>query len=65
MAIFFVLFRCRITGDEQPEIVMNQNWNCCWMQARGLAATMNNAAKRPMLNTIITLLSLQGWNNGD
>lgn len=46
MAIFFVLFRCRITGDEQPEIVMNQNWNCCWMQARGLAATMNNAAKR-------------------
>lgn len=46
MAIFSVLFRCRITGDEQPEIVMNQNWNCCWMQARGLAATMNNAAKR-------------------
>lgn len=46
MAIFFVLFRCRITGDEQPEIVMNQNWNCCWMQARGLAATMNDAAKR-------------------
>lgn len=46
MAIFFVLFRCRITGDEQPEIIMNQNWNCCWMQARGLAATMNNAAKR-------------------
>lgn len=46
MAIFFVVFRCRITGDEQPEIVMNQNWNCCWMQARGLAATMNNAAKR-------------------
>lgn len=46
MAIFFVLFRCRITGDEQPEIVMNQNWNCCWMQARGLAATMNNAAKQ-------------------
>ncbi|QVD49042.1 hypothetical protein P9621_gp35 [Escherichia phage UAE_MI-01] len=46
MAIFFVLFRCRITGDEQPEIVMNQNWNCCWMQARGLAATMNEAAKR-------------------
>lgn len=46
MAIFFVLFRCRITGDEQPEIVMNQNWNCCWTQARGLAATMNNAAKR-------------------
>lgn len=46
MAIFFVLFRCRITGDEQPEIVMNQNWNCCWMQARGLAATMNNAATR-------------------
>ena len=46
MAIFFVLFRCRITGDEQPEIVMNQNWNCCWTQARGLAATMNEAAKR-------------------
>ncbi|QGH77277.1 hypothetical protein [Escherichia phage BEK2-2] len=46
MAIFFVLFRCRITGDEQPEIIMNQNWNCCWTQARGLAATMNNAAKR-------------------
>lgn len=46
MAIFFVLFRCRITGDEQPEIIMNQNWNCCWMEARGLAATMNNAAKR-------------------
>lgn len=46
MAIFFVLFRCRITGDEQPEIVMNQNWNCCWNQARGLAATMNEAAKR-------------------
>lgn len=46
MAIFFVLFRCRITGDEQPEIVMNQNWNCCWMQARGLADTMNNSAKR-------------------
>lgn len=46
MAIFFVLFRCRITGDEQSEIVMNQNWNCCWMQARELAATMNNAAKR-------------------
>lgn len=46
MAIFFVLFRCRITGDEQPEIVMNQNWNCCWMQALGLAATMNEAAKR-------------------
>lgn len=46
MAIFFVLFRCRITGDEQPEIVMNQNWNCCWTQARELAATMNNAAKR-------------------
>lgn len=49
MAIFFVLFRCRITGDEQPEIVMNQNWNCCWnccwMQAR-FAATMNEAAKR-------------------
>ena len=46
MAIFFVLFRCRITGDEQPEIGMNQNWNCCWTQARGLAATMNQAAKR-------------------
>ncbi|WCD57000.1 hypothetical protein [Acinetobacter phage NJ01] len=46
MAIFFVLFRCRITGDEQPEIVMNQNWNCCWTQARGLAATINEAAKR-------------------
>ncbi|UGO50016.1 hypothetical protein PUBBUKKERS_47 [Escherichia phage vB_EcoD_Pubbukkers] len=46
MAIFFVLFRCRITGDEQPEIVMNQNWNCCWTHARGLAATMNEAAKR-------------------
>ncbi|AUG84627.1 hypothetical protein [Escherichia phage B2] len=46
MAIFFVLFRCRITGDEQPEIVMNQNWNGCWTQARGLAATMNEAAKR-------------------
>lgn len=46
MAIFFVLFRCRITGDEQPEIIMNQNWNCCWTQARGLAATMNEAAKR-------------------
>nr|DAO89158.1 MAG TPA: Putative regulatory protein binding pocket, HTH-MOTIF, DNA [Caudoviricetes sp.] len=46
MTIFFVLFRCRITGDEQPEIVMNQNWNCCWTQARGLAATMNEAAKR-------------------
>lgn len=46
MAIFFVLFRCRITGDEQPEIVMNQNWNCCWTQARGLVATMNEAAKR-------------------
>lgn len=46
MAIFFVLFRCRITGDEQPEIIMNQNWNCCWTQARGLAVTMNNAAKR-------------------
>ena len=46
MAIFFVLFRCRITGDEQPEIVMNQSWNCCWTQARGLAATMNEAAKR-------------------
>lgn len=46
MAIFFVLFRCRITGDEQPEIDMNQNWNCCWTQARGLAATMNEAAKR-------------------
>lgn len=46
MAIFFVLFRCRITGDEQPEIVMNQNCNCCWTQARGLAATMNEAAKR-------------------
>nr|UVX62559.1 MAG: hypothetical protein [Bacteriophage sp.] len=46
MAVFFVLFRCRITGDEQPEIVMNQNWNCCWTQARGLAATMNEAAKR-------------------
>lgn len=46
MAIFFVLFRCRITGDEQPEIVMNQNWSCCWTQARGLAATMNEAAKR-------------------
>lgn len=46
MAIFFVLFRRRITGDEQPEIVMNQNWNCCWTQARGLAATMNEAAKR-------------------
>ena len=46
MAIFFVLFRCRITGDEQPEIVMNQNWNCCRTQARGLAATMNEAAKR-------------------
>lgn len=46
MAIFFVLFRCRINGDEQPEIVMNQNWNCCWTQARGLAATMNEAAKR-------------------
>lgn len=46
MAIFFVLFRCRITGDEQPEIVMNQNWNCCWTQAGGLAATMNEAAKR-------------------
>lgn len=46
MAIFFVLFRCRITGDAQPEIVMNQNWNCCWTQARGLAATMNEAAKR-------------------
>lgn len=46
MAIFFVLFRCRITGDEQPEIVMNQNWNCCCTQARGLSATMNEAAKR-------------------
>lgn len=46
MAIFFVLFRCRITGDEQPEIVMNQNWNCCWTQARELASTMNEAAKR-------------------
>lgn len=46
MTIFFVLFRCRITGDEQPEIVMNQNWNCCRTQARGLASTMNEAAKR-------------------
>ena len=46
MAIFFVLLRCRITGNAHPEIVMDQNWNCCWMQAQGLAATMNNAAKR-------------------
>ena len=46
MTVFFVLFRCRITGDEQPEIVMNQNWNCCWMQACDLALTMNEAAKR-------------------
>ncbi len=46
MSIFFVLFRCCNTGDEQPEIIMNQNWNCCWMQAKELAATMNNAAAK-------------------
>ena len=46
MAIFFVLFRCRITGDEQPEIVMNVDGIRCWTQACELAATMNEAAKR-------------------
>lgn len=46
MAIFFVLFRCRITGDEQPEIVMNLNGVSCWTQASELASTMNEAAKR-------------------
>lgn len=46
MATFFVLFRCRITGDEQPEIVMNQNWVSCWTQASELASTMNEAAKK-------------------
>lgn len=46
MAIFFVLFRCRITGDEQPEIVMNVDCIRCWTQACELASTMNNAAKR-------------------
>lgn len=46
MAIFFVLFRCRITGDEQPEIVMNVDCIRCWVQACELASTMNEAAKR-------------------
>lgn len=46
MAVFFVLFRCRITGDEQPEIVMNVDWIRCWTQACELASTMNEAAKR-------------------
>lgn len=30
MTVFFVLFRCRITGDEQPEIIRHENWLCCW-----------------------------------
>lgn len=46
MATFFVLFRCRMTGDERPEIVMNADWVRCWTQACELALTMNEAAKR-------------------
>lgn len=46
MAIFFVLFRCRITGDELPEIIRHENWLCCWGKACDLALTMNEDAKR-------------------
>lgn len=46
MTEFFVLFRCRITGDELPEIIRHENWLRCWGKACALAFTMNADAKQ-------------------
>lgn len=46
MTVFFVLFRCRITGDERQEIIGHDNWLRCWGKACGQALTMNEEAKR-------------------